>query len=184
MTVGRLMREHAPCRVFSSCFADFCPTVSLSFSTVNTFSESHDTSKPNPIALKPNNCDEALQSSYLPQKGFPEKPVNGLELQPPKPYGPPPTSSYNRYVPKPYTSSARPFERKFDSPKFNHNLLPNDTNPRAGLRPGGPANGNSKLSPQAGDLDSGVDTFRGTVDNRPKYQHNSINAVPKAIPVR
>ncbi|XP_048828985.1 tight junction protein ZO-1-like isoform X3 [Brienomyrus brachyistius] len=159
------------------------PTLPKPSQDVNTFSESHEILKPNPIALKPNNCDEALQSSYLPQKGFPEKPVNGLELQPPKPYAPPPTSSYNRYVPKPYTSSARPFERKFDSPKFNHNLLPNDTNPRGSLRPGGPANGSSKLSPQGGDLDSGVDTFRGTVDNRPKYQHNSINAVPKAIPV-
>ena len=40
--------------------------------------------------------------------------------------GPTGAPSYNRYVAKPYTTSARPFERKFDSPKFNHNLLPND----------------------------------------------------------
>lgn len=35
-------------------------------------------------------------------------------------------SGYNRFAPKPYSTSAKPFARMFDSPKFNHNLLPND----------------------------------------------------------
>lgn len=35
-------------------------------------------------------------------------------------------SGYNRFAPKPFTTSAKPFARMFDSPKFNHNLLPND----------------------------------------------------------
>lgn len=34
------------------------------------------------------------------------------------------------------------------------------------------------------DHDSGVDTFTRTMDHRSKHQHNNINAVPKAIPVR
>jgi len=34
------------------------------------------------------------------------------------------------------------------------------------------------------DPDSGLDTFTRTADQRSKYQHNNINAVPKAIPVR
>lgn len=79
---------------------------------------------------KPPAREDTVQTSFLPHKSFPEKsPVNGTSEQPPKTVsgtGAPPASSYNRYVPKPYTTSARPFERKFDSPKFNHNLLPND----------------------------------------------------------
>ncbi|KAL4660680.1 tight junction protein ZO-1-like isoform X2 [Arapaima gigas] len=153
---------------------------------VNSLPDPHDTINQNPPVLRLNNCEETVQNSYLPQKSFPEKsPVNGIELPPGKPYGAPPTTGYNRYVPKPYTSSARPFERKFDSPKFNHNLLPNDTQPKAVLRPSGPVNGISKplVSPQAGEVNSGLDNFRGNLDNRPKYQHNNINAVPKAIPV-
>lgn len=150
--------------------------------------------KPDPSALRPNNREDMVQSNYLPQKSFPEKsPVNGTDA-PTKPAGAPATSSYNRYVPKPYTSSARPFERKFDSPKFNHNLLPNDTLPKVDPAPK-PAGGapppnavNSvikpQISPQPAELDSGLDTFTRTLDNRPKYQHNNINAVPKAIPVR
>lgn len=38
--------------------------------------------------------------------------------------------------------------------------------------------------PQNTDPDSGLDTFTRTMDHRSKYQHNNINAVPKAIPVR
>lgn len=38
--------------------------------------------------------------------------------------------------------------------------------------------------PQNTDHDSGVDTFTRTMDHRSKHQHNNINAVPKAIPVR
>ncbi|XP_036400034.1 tight junction protein ZO-1 isoform X4 [Megalops cyprinoides] len=140
-------------------------------------------SKPDLSGLRPTNREDTVQSNYLPQKSFPEKsPVNGTD----PPSKPPATSSYNRYVPKPYTSSARPFERKFESPKFNHNLLPNDTQPKAepvskpvaAVPPPGPASapGKPQVSPQPAEMDSGL-------DNRPKYQHNNINAVPKAIPV-
>ncbi|XP_066510823.1 tight junction protein ZO-1-like isoform X10 [Hoplias malabaricus] len=124
--------------------------------------------------VKPTGREETVQSTFLPQKSFPEKsPVNGTS-DPPKSAGAPPSSSYNRFVPKPYTTSARPFERKFDSPKFNHNLLPNDTQAKA------PAKTPQQQPP---DHDSGLDTFTRTTEHRPKYQQNNINAVPKAIPV-
>ncbi|KAJ8417642.1 hypothetical protein AAFF_G00224850 [Aldrovandia affinis] len=147
--------------------------------------------KPDPAGPRPVNRDDAVQNTYLAQKSFPEKsPVNGTDPPPAKP--PPAMSSYNRYVPKPYTSSARPFERKFESPKFNHNLLPNDTQPKAEPAPApGPKVGRvtppvpakPQSFPQPAEPDSGLDTFTRTADNRPKYQHNNINAVPKAIPV-
>ncbi len=134
--------------------------------------------------MKPPNHEDTVQSTYLPQKNFPEKsPVNGTG-EPPKTNSTA-TSSYNRFVPKPYTTSARPFERKFDSPKFNHNLLPNDSqnkvdNVKAPIStPTKP-----QSSPQPIDHDSGLDTFTRTMDQKPKYQQNNINAVPKAIPVR
>nr|XP_057934726.1 tight junction protein ZO-1 isoform X3 [Doryrhamphus excisus] len=140
-----------------------------------------------PPATLPKPSSEAkpdtVQSNFLPHKNFAEKsPVNGTSEQPPKTVtssGAPPASSYNRYVPKPYTTSARPFERKFDSPKFNHNLLPNDKADVAAK------SGSPVKPPQTHntDHDSGLDTFTRTMDNRSKYQHNSINAVPKAIPV-
>ncbi|KAJ3596394.1 hypothetical protein NHX12_002801, partial [Muraenolepis orangiensis] len=144
-------------------------------------------SKPEAVALRPAGRDDPPQGGYLPPRGgLPEKsPVNGTEA-PPKTLGAPTAASYNRYVPKPYTSSARPFERKFDSPKFNHNLLPNDTPVKpAALGLGSSNNNGSKpqLSPQPLDHDSGLDTFTRTMDNRPKYQHNNISTVPKAIPV-
>lgn len=117
-------------------------------------------------------------------------------------------SSYNRFTPKPFTSSAKPFTRMFDSPKFNHNLLPNDkpeSVPKVGLGGGGGSRGqrddapflcyqqgrsSSPLKPhippqpQNTDHDSGLDTFTRTMEHRPKHQHNNVNAVPKAIPVR
>uniref|UniRef100_A0A671N102 Zona occludens protein 1 n=1 Tax=Sinocyclocheilus anshuiensis TaxID=1608454 RepID=A0A671N102_9TELE len=128
--------------------------------------------KPDLSALRTPTRDDPIQTSYLPPKSS----INGTDA-PPKTLGVP--TSYNRYVPKPYTSSARPFERKFESPKFNHNLLPNDTQSKPSV------NNNLKpqISPQPLDTDSGVDTFTRTLDNRPKYQHNNINALPKAVPV-
>uniref|UniRef100_A0A3Q2FXZ5 Tight junction protein 1b n=1 Tax=Cyprinodon variegatus TaxID=28743 RepID=A0A3Q2FXZ5_CYPVA len=147
---------------------------------------------PNPksdlAALRPPSRDEPSTGGYLPPRGLPDKvPVNGTDAPPSKALGAPPSTSYNRYVPKPYTSAARPFERKFDSPKFNHNLLPNDTQVKTDLlaKPGGVSNtsGKPQLSPQPLDHDSGLDTFTRTMDNRPKYQHNNVNAIPKAIPV-
>lgn len=77
---------------------------------------------------KPVAREDTVQSNFLPHKSFPEKsPVNGTSEQPPKSNsGAPGVSSYNRFAPKPFTTSAKPFARMFDSPKFNHNLLPND----------------------------------------------------------
>ncbi|XP_038139740.1 tight junction protein ZO-1 isoform X3 [Cyprinodon tularosa] len=139
-----------------------------------------------PAEAKPPGRENTVQSNFLPQKSFPEKsPVNGTSEQPPKTLpssGAP--SSYNRFVPKPFTTSAKPFSRMFDSPKFNHNLLPND---KPEIAPKGPSSSPVKpqipAQPQNADHDSGVDTFTRTVDNRPKHQQNNVNAVPKAIPV-
>ncbi|XP_058638060.1 tight junction protein ZO-1 isoform X7 [Onychostoma macrolepis] len=133
--------------------------------------------------VKPPNHEDTVQSTYLPQKSFPEKsPVNGTG-EPPKTNSTA-TSSYNRFVPKPYTTSARPFERKFDSPKFNHNLLPNDSQNKAdNVKAPISTTTKPQSSPQPVDHDSGLDTFTRTMDQKPKYQHNNINAVPKAIPV-
>uniref|UniRef100_A0A4W6CYN9 Zona occludens protein 1 n=1 Tax=Lates calcarifer TaxID=8187 RepID=A0A4W6CYN9_LATCA len=143
--------------------------------------------KPSPEA-KPPAREDTVQTNFLPHKSFPEKsPVNGTSEQPPKTVtstGAPPASSYNRYVPKPYTTSARPFARMFDSPKFNHNLLPNDkpdTAPKG--RSSSPVKPQVPPQPQNADHDSGLDTFTRTMDHRSKYQHNNVNAVPKAIPV-
>ncbi|KAM7414782.1 hypothetical protein PAMA_019545 [Pampus argenteus] len=160
----------------------------LSPSDANSIPEQLSSPNPKPelLALRPTSRDEPTQGGYLPQRGLPDKsPVNGTDTAVPKTPGAP--TSYNRYVPKPYTSSARPFERKFESPKFNHNLLPNDTQVKTDLlsKPGVVSNsgGKPQLSPQPLDHDSGLDTFTRTIDNRPKYQHNNINAIPKAIPV-
>ncbi|XP_077451393.1 tight junction protein 1b isoform X3 [Stigmatopora argus] len=141
--------------------------------------------KADPAAIRPLGRDEAAPVGYPPPRPPADKsPVNGTDSAPPKSAGAPfpGGGGYHRYVPKPYTSSARPFERKFESPKFNHNLLPNDT-PVKTEPPGPPTNGKPQLSPQPVEHDSGLDTFTRTVDNRPKYQHNNINAIPKAIPV-
>ncbi|XP_053092901.1 tight junction protein ZO-1 isoform X6 [Pangasianodon hypophthalmus] len=149
----------------------------LSNAEVNSLPDPHSSpkGKPDLSTLRPPTRDDPVQGNYLPQKS----PVNGTDI-PPKTLSVPAPTSYNRYVPKPYTSTARPFERKFESPKFNHNLLPNDTQAKPIV-----VNNNPKphLSPQPLDTDSGVDTFTRTMDNRPKYQHNNVNAIPKAIPV-
>ncbi|XP_039502968.1 tight junction protein ZO-1 isoform X14 [Pimephales promelas] len=146
----------------------------LSNIEVNSLPDPHSSpkAKPDLSALRAPARDDPIQTNYLPPKSS----INGTDA-PPKTLGVP--TSYNRYVPKPYTSTARPFERKFESPKFNHNLLPNDTQSKPSV------NNNLKpqISPQPQDTDSGVDTFTRTMDNRPKYQHNNINAIPKAIPV-
>ncbi|XP_028971093.2 tight junction protein ZO-1 isoform X4 [Esox lucius] len=125
--------------------------------------------------------------------------VNGTDAPPKTPGTTPTLQSYNRYAPKPYTSAARPFERKFESPKFNHNLLPNDSGktdllisssspkPSVVIKNNNSSSTKPQLSPQTLDHDSGLDTFTRTMDNRqPKYQqHNNLvnNSVPKAIPV-
>ncbi|XP_070824018.1 tight junction protein ZO-1 isoform X10 [Chaetodon trifascialis] len=143
--------------------------------------------KPAPEA-KPPAREDTVQTNFLPHKSFPEKsPVNGTSEQPPKAVtstGVPPVTSYNRYAPKPYTTSAKPFARMFDSPKFNHNLLPNDKPEIASKgRSSSPVKPQIPPQPQNTDHDSGLDTFTRTMDHRSKHQHNNINAVPKAIPV-
>ncbi|XP_028304460.1 tight junction protein ZO-1 isoform X4 [Gouania willdenowi] len=159
------------------------PTVpKLSPNNANSIPEllSSPNPKPELPALRPPSRDEPT-AGYLSQRVLPDKSsVNGTDSAPQK-------MSYNRYVPKPYTSAARPFERKFDSPKFNHNLLPNDTQGKADLLSnpsvGSNSSGKPQMSPQPIDHDSGLDTFTRTIDNRSKFQHNNINAIPKAIPV-
>ncbi|XP_050165251.1 tight junction protein ZO-1 isoform X5 [Myiozetetes cayanensis] len=126
--------------------------------------------------------EDTVQSTFYPQKSFPDKgPVNGTE-QIQKTV----TPSYNRFTTKPYTSAARPFERKFESPKFNHNLLPNEAQHKPEL-PSKSSNSPQPIlkahsSSQPPEFESGMDTYAVQVD-KPKYQPNNVNAVPKAIPV-
>ncbi|KAL6113020.1 tjp1 [Pungitius sinensis] len=138
--------------------------------------------KPTPEA-KPPGRDDNVHNNFLPHKSFPEKsPVNGTSEHPPKTA--PPANSYNRYTPKPYTTSAKPFARMFDTPKFNHNLLPNeklDAAPKG--QSSSPVKPQISLQPQNTDPDSGLDTFTRTLEHRSKHQLNNIHAVPKAIPV-
>ncbi|XP_052399561.1 tight junction protein ZO-1 isoform X4 [Carassius gibelio] len=146
----------------------------LSNIQVNSLPDPHSSpkAKPDPSALRAPTRDDPIQTSYQP----PKTSVNGTDA-PPKTLGVP--TSYNRFVPKPYTRSARPFERKFESPKFNHNLLPNDTQSKPSLN----NNPKPQISPQPQETDSGVDTFTRTMDNKPKYQHKNINTLPKPVPV-
>ncbi|XP_012979352.3 tight junction protein ZO-1 isoform X7 [Mesocricetus auratus] len=134
-----------------------------------------------PAVFRPPAREDTAQTFY-PQKGFPEKaPVNGTE-QPPKTV----TPAYNRFTPKPYTSAARPFERKFDSPKFNHNLLPSETVHKPELSSKTPTSPKTLMkahsSAQPPEFDSGVETFSIHAD-KPKYQINNISTMPKAVPV-
>ncbi|KAL0968671.1 hypothetical protein UPYG_G00270000 [Umbra pygmaea] len=158
---------------------------------VNSHPDQLPSTSPNP---RPASLQDPHSQPYLAQRS--PVGVNGTETPPKTPGTTPTPQSYNRYVPKPYTSSARPFERKFESPKFNHNLLPNDSGKTellisSSTKPSVGNNNSSsikpQLSPQTMDRDSGLDTFTRTVDNRqPKYQqHNNLvnNTLPKAIPV-
>ncbi|XP_048376598.1 tight junction protein ZO-1 isoform X4 [Stegostoma tigrinum] len=128
-------------------------------------------------AFRSTTRDETVHSNFYLQKGFPvseRTPVNGMEQTQKQT-----ASAYNRFTPKPYTSAARPFERKFESPKFDHNLLPSE--PHVQPKPEPPPKTHS--SPHPADFDSGTDTFPRPSDHRPKYQTNNIHAIPKAIPV-
>uniref|UniRef100_A0A8C7ZQX8 Tight junction protein 1a n=1 Tax=Oryzias sinensis TaxID=183150 RepID=A0A8C7ZQX8_9TELE len=124
---------------------------------------------PNLSTAKPPAREDTVQTNFLPHKSFPEKsPVNGTGDQPPKtaPTAGAP-SSFNRFVPKPFTTSAKPYTRMFDSPKFSHNLLPND-------KPESAPKVNTFCLEQPQNSEN---------EPRPKYQQNNVNAVPKAIPV-
>ncbi|XP_032478112.1 tight junction protein ZO-1 isoform X3 [Phocoena sinus] len=136
-----------------------------------------------PAAYRPANREDAAQSAFYPQKSFPDKaPANGAE-QTQKTIAP----AYNRFTPKPYTSSARPFERKFESPKFSHNLLTSETAHKADLSSKAPTSPKTLVkahsSTQPPEFDSGVETFSVHADNKPKYQVNSVSTGPKAVPV-
>ncbi|XP_063202893.1 tight junction protein ZO-1 isoform X11 [Chroicocephalus ridibundus] len=160
------------------------PALSLPAHHKPALSEVNSVSDPPPPQNKPaifrSSREDTVQSTFYPQKSFPDKgPVNGTE-QIQKTV----TPSYNRFTTKPYTSAARPFERKFESPKFNHNLLPNEAQHKPELPSKSPNSPQPILkahsSSQPPEFDSGMDTF--AVD-KPKYQPNNVNAVPKAIPV-
>ncbi|NXY86293.1 ZO1 protein, partial [Alcedo cyanopectus] len=162
------------------------PVLSLPAHHKPALSEVNSVSDPPPPQSKPaifrSSREDTVQSTFYPQKSFPDKgPVNGTEqLQKTV------TPSYNRFTTKPYTSAARPFERKFESPKFNHNLLPNEAQQKPELPSKSPNSPQPILkahgSSQPPEFDSGMDTFAVQVD-KPKYQPNNVNAVPKAIPV-
>ncbi|XP_059714178.1 tight junction protein ZO-1 isoform X2 [Haemorhous mexicanus] len=162
------------------------PVLSLPAHHKPALSEVNSVSDPPPpqnkSAIFRSSREDTVQSTFYPQKSFPDKgPVNGTE-QIQKTV----TPSYNRFSTKPYTSAARPFERKFESPKFNHNLLPNEAQHKPEL----PSKSSSSPQPilkahsssQPPDFESGMDTYAVQVD-KPKYQPNNVNAVPKAIPV-
>ncbi|XP_029395281.1 tight junction protein ZO-1 isoform X7 [Mus pahari] len=138
-------------------------------------------SQSKPATFRPPTREDPPQTFY-PQKSFPDKaPVNGAE-QTQKTI----TPVYNRFTPKPYTSSARPFERKFESPKFNHNLLPSETVHKPELSSKTPTSPKTLMkahsSAQPPEFDSGVETFSVYTD-KPKYQMNNISTMPKAVPV-
>uniref|UniRef100_A0A8V5HIA8 Uncharacterized protein n=1 Tax=Melopsittacus undulatus TaxID=13146 RepID=A0A8V5HIA8_MELUD len=162
------------------------PVLSLPAHHKPALSEVNSVSDPSPPQNKPavfrSSREDTVQSTFYPQKSFPDKgPINGTE-QIQKTV----TPSYNRFTTKPYTSAARPFERKFESPKFNHNLLPNEAQHKPELPSKSPNSPQPILkahsSSQPPEFDSGLDTFAVQVD-KPKYQPNNVNAVPKAIPV-
>ncbi|XP_061451843.1 tight junction protein ZO-1 isoform X14 [Rhineura floridana] len=136
-----------------------------------------------PTAFRSSSREDTVQSNYYPQKFFPDKgPMNGTE-QIPKTV----TPAYNRFTTKPYTSAARPFERKFESPKFNHNLLPDENQHKPELpskaqnSPQPVLKAHSSSQPQP-EFENAMETFSVQADKL-KYQPNNINAVPKAIPV-
>ncbi|KAG8144855.1 hypothetical protein E2320_013264 [Naja naja] len=137
-----------------------------------------------PAAFRSSSREDTVQATYYPQKSFPDKgPINGVEQ-----LAKTTTPAYNRFTTssKPYTSAARPFERKFESPKFNHNLLPEETLPKPSEIPSAkPQHSPQPLlkahSSAQPEFESNLESFSGQGDKL-KYQPNNISAVPKAIP--
>ncbi|XP_033046625.1 tight junction protein ZO-1 isoform X9 [Trachypithecus francoisi] len=157
-------------------------SVSLDFQNSLVSKPDPPPSQNKPATFRPPNREDTAQPAFYPQKSFPDKaPVNGTE-QTQKMV----TPAYNRFTPKPYTSSARPFERKFESPKFNHNLLPSETAHKPDLSSKTPTSPKTLVKShslaQPPEFDSGVETFSIHAE-KPKYQINNISTVPKAIPV-
>ncbi|XP_008569356.1 PREDICTED: tight junction protein ZO-1 isoform X4 [Galeopterus variegatus] len=157
-------------------------SVSLDFESSLVSKPDPPPSQNKPPTFRPTNREDTAQPTFYSQKSFPDKaPINGAE-QTQKSV----TAAYNRFTPKPYTSSARPFERKFESPKFNHNLLPSETAHKPDLSSKAPTSPKTLMkahsSAQPPEFDSGVETYSIHAD-KPKYQVNNISTVPKAIPV-
>ncbi|CAK7296234.1 tight junction protein 1 isoform X24 [Vulpes vulpes] len=172
---GKSPEADAPDRSFGN-------SISLDFQNSLVSKPDPPPSQNKPATFRPPNREDTVQSTFYPQKSFPDKaPVNGAE-QTQKTV----TPAYNRFTPKPYTSSARPFERKFESPKFNHNLLPSETAHKPDLSSKAPASpktlAKAHSAAQPPEFDSGVETFSIHAD-KPKYQMNNLSSVPKAIPV-
>lgn len=172
---GKSPEADAPDRSFGN-------SISLDFQNSLVSKPDPPPSQNKPATFRPPNREDTVQSTFYPQKSFPDKaPVNGAE-QTQKTV----TPAYNRFTPKPYTSSARPFERKFESPKFNHNLLPSETAHKPDLSSKAPASpktlAKAHSAAQPPEFDSGVETFSIHAD-KPKYQMNNLSTVPKAIPV-
>ncbi|XP_064152304.1 tight junction protein ZO-1 isoform X5 [Loxodonta africana] len=158
-------------------------SVSLDFQNSVVSKPDPPPSQNKPATFRPSNREDTVQTTFFPPKSFPDKaPVNGAE-QTQKTV----TPAYNRFTPKPYTSSARPFERKFESPKFNHNLLPSETAHKPDLSSKAPTSPKTVLkahssSAQPPEFDSGVETFSIHAE-KPKYQIHSTSTVPQAVPV-
>lgn len=153
-------------------------SVSLDFQNSLVSKPEPPPSQNKPTTFRPMNREDPAQSTFYTQKSFTDKaPVNGTE-QTQKTVAP----AYNRFTPKPYTSSARPFERKFESPKFSHNLLPSESAHKPDVSSKVPTSPKTLMKAQPPEFDSGVETFSVHAD-KPRYQANSVSAVPKAVPV-
>ncbi|XP_008158377.3 tight junction protein ZO-1 isoform X5 [Eptesicus fuscus] len=152
-------------------------SVSLDFQNSLVSKPEPPPSQNKPVAFRTMSREEPAQPTFYPQKGFPDKaPVNGTE-QPQKTVAP----AYNRFTPKPYTSSARPFERKFESPKFSHNLLPSETAHKPDVSSKVPTSPKTLVKAQPPEFDSGVETFSIHAE-KPRYQVNNLSAGPRAVP--
>lgn len=136
-----------------------------------------------PTALRAPGRDDAAQATFHPQRSFPDRAPAGAAEQAPRTGAP----AYSRFTPKPYTAAARPFERKFDSPKFSHNLLPSEATHKPDVSSKTPTSpkmlGKAHGSAQPLEFDSGVETFSVRAE-KPRYQANNVSSVPRAVPVR
>lgn len=153
-------------------------SVSLDFQNSLVSKPEPPSSQNKPVAFRTMSREDPAQPPFYPQKSFPDKaaPVNGTE-QPQKSVAP----AYNRFTPKPYTSSARPFERKFESPKFSHNLLPSEAAHKPDVSSKVPASPKTLAKAQPPEFDSGVETFSVHAE-KPRYQVNSLSAGPRPVP--
>ncbi|ELK24176.1 Tight junction protein ZO-1 [Myotis davidii] len=152
-------------------------SVSLDFQNSLVSKPEPPPSQNKPVTFRTVSREDPAPSTFYPQKSFPDKaPVNGTE-QPQKTVAP----AYNRFTPKPYTSSARPFERKFESPKFSHNLLPSETAHKPDVSSKVPTSPKTLVKAQPPEFDSGVETFSIHTE-KPRYHVNSLSTGPRAVP--